>query len=128
MLAGGLPLAHLKERRIESVYFSNDIDGTDSLYADATGTPEPAGLEPDTDPALPLAYHPRDIEAALRVAGFGARDTADYLSRLAAFANSADVDAARGVLARFETRATDYWHANRAELLTALFPKARPRF
>jgi arginase family enzyme len=40
-------LAHLKERRIESVYFSNDIDGTDSAYADATGTPEPLGLEPD---------------------------------------------------------------------------------
>jgi agmatinase len=40
-------LAHLKERRIESVYFSNDIDGTDSEHADATGTPEPAGLEPD---------------------------------------------------------------------------------
>jgi arginase family enzyme len=40
-------LAHLKERRIESVYFSNDIDGTDSAHADATGTPEPLGLEPD---------------------------------------------------------------------------------
>ena len=40
-------IAHLKERRIESVYFSNDIDGTDSEYADATGTPEPGGLEPD---------------------------------------------------------------------------------
>lgn len=79
-----------------------------------------AGLDPDTDPALPLAYHPRDIEAALRVAGFGARDTTDYLSRLSVFASSSDVDAARGVLARFETRATDYWHANRTELLTAL--------
>ena len=40
-------IAHLKERRVESVYFSNDIDGTDSRYADATGTPEPGGLEPD---------------------------------------------------------------------------------
>jgi arginase family enzyme len=40
-------LAHLKERRIESVYFSNDIDGTDSAHADATGTPESGGLEPD---------------------------------------------------------------------------------
>jgi agmatinase len=45
-------LAHLKERRIASVYFSNDIDGTDSRYADATGTPEPAGLEPDFVVAL----------------------------------------------------------------------------
>ncbi len=40
-------VAHLKERRVASVYFSNDIDGTDSDYADATGTPEPGGLEPD---------------------------------------------------------------------------------
>ena len=40
-------IAHLKERRVESVYFSNDIDGTDSAHADATGTPEPGGLEPD---------------------------------------------------------------------------------
>jgi arginase family enzyme len=40
-------LAHLKERRITSVYFSNDIDGTDSEYADATGTPETGGLQPD---------------------------------------------------------------------------------
>ena len=40
-------LTHLKERRVQAVYFSNDIDGTDSRYADATGTPEPAGLEPD---------------------------------------------------------------------------------
>jgi agmatinase len=28
------------------VYFSNDIDGTDARFADATGTPEPNGLEP----------------------------------------------------------------------------------
>ena len=40
-------LGHLKERRIASVYFSNDIDGTDSAHADATGTPESGGLEPD---------------------------------------------------------------------------------
>ena len=29
------------------VYFSNDIDGTDEEFADATGTPEPAGLDPE---------------------------------------------------------------------------------
>jgi agmatinase len=40
-------IRHLEEHRVESVYFSNDIDGTDSRYADATGTPEPGGLEPD---------------------------------------------------------------------------------
>ena len=29
------------------VYFSNDIDGTDASVADACGTPEPDGLDPD---------------------------------------------------------------------------------
>lgn len=29
------------------VYFSNDIDGTDAAHADATGTPEPDGLDPE---------------------------------------------------------------------------------
>ena len=29
------------------VYFSNDVDGTDAAWVDATGTPEPGGLEPD---------------------------------------------------------------------------------
>ena len=29
------------------IYFSNDIDGTDAEFADATGTPEPAGLDPE---------------------------------------------------------------------------------
>jgi agmatinase len=38
---------HLRGVRAESVYFSNDIDGTDEQYADATGTPEPWGLEPE---------------------------------------------------------------------------------
>lgn len=40
-------IAHLKSVGAQSVYFSNDIDGTDDTYADATGTPEPWGLEPD---------------------------------------------------------------------------------
>jgi agmatinase len=40
-------VAHLKERSVTSVYFSNDIDGTDSEHADATGTPETGGLQPD---------------------------------------------------------------------------------
>jgi agmatinase len=39
---------HLALRGVTGgVYFSNDIDGTDSAWADATGTPEPGGLEPD---------------------------------------------------------------------------------
>ena len=40
-------LAHIKATGVTSVYFSNDIDGTDERWADATGTPEPDGLTPD---------------------------------------------------------------------------------
>ena len=40
-------IAHLKAVGATSVYFSNDIDGTDESFADATGTPEPRGLTPD---------------------------------------------------------------------------------
>jgi len=40
-------VAHLRARNIETIYFSNDIDGTDEQFADATGTPEPDGLHPD---------------------------------------------------------------------------------
>lgn len=40
-------IAHLESVGATSVYFSNDIDGTDDSVADATGTPEPWGLEPD---------------------------------------------------------------------------------
>lgn len=39
-------IAHVEARGLP-VYFSNDIDGTDERFADATGTPEPDGLEPD---------------------------------------------------------------------------------
>jgi len=40
-------IAHLGAMGVERVYFSNDIDGTDASFADATGTPEPNGLTPD---------------------------------------------------------------------------------
>ncbi len=40
-------IAHLRARGVQSVYFSNDIDGTDAKFAEATGTPEPDGLHPD---------------------------------------------------------------------------------
>ncbi len=40
-------IAHLEALGVTGVYFSNDIDGTDAAWADATGTPEPGGLEPD---------------------------------------------------------------------------------
>jgi len=40
-------VSHLRARGVTSVYFSNDIDGTDAKFAEATGTPEPDGLHPD---------------------------------------------------------------------------------
>jgi len=40
-------LEHVKKTGVKSVYFSNDIDGTDESFVDATGTPEPRGLTPD---------------------------------------------------------------------------------
>lgn len=40
-------IAHVKATGVKGVYFSNDIDGTDAKWADATGTPESGGLEPD---------------------------------------------------------------------------------
>jgi agmatinase len=45
-------VAHLRARGAQSVYFSNDIDGTDARFAQATGTPEPDGLTPDWVVAL----------------------------------------------------------------------------
>lgn len=40
-------VAQVEKTGVRGVYFSNDIDGTDERWADATGTPEPNGLEPD---------------------------------------------------------------------------------
>ncbi len=40
-------LAHVKKTKVRGVYFSNDIDGTDARWAEATGTPEPDGLDPE---------------------------------------------------------------------------------
>jgi arginase family enzyme len=39
-------VAHVKSTGVRSVYFSNDVDGTDQKFVDATGTPEPGGLDP----------------------------------------------------------------------------------
>lgn len=43
---------HLEKTGAKYIYFSNDIDGTDAKWADATGTPEDRGLEPDFVAAL----------------------------------------------------------------------------
>jgi agmatinase len=40
-------VTHLRGKGVTSVYFSNDIDGTDEKWASATGTPEAGGLEPE---------------------------------------------------------------------------------
>lgn len=42
------------ERKVDCLYISNDIDGTDSAFASATGTPEPNGLHPDQVSELSL--------------------------------------------------------------------------
>ncbi len=58
--------AHVKSTKVKSIYFSNDIDGTDESFVDATGTPEPSGLTPDFVVAL--------IERLGRAVGFCAGD------------------------------------------------------
>ncbi len=40
-------IAWVRAAGVEAIYVSNDIDGTDARWADATGTPEPLGLEPE---------------------------------------------------------------------------------
>ena len=40
-------VAAVRASGARGVYFSNDVDGTDESWVDATGTPEPGGLEPD---------------------------------------------------------------------------------
>jgi arginase family enzyme len=45
-------VAALRDAGVRSVYFSNDIDGTDERFARATGTPEPDGLDAEFVVAL----------------------------------------------------------------------------
>jgi len=40
-------IEHFTRLGVDSVYVSNDIDGTDSRFAAATGTPEPGGPSPE---------------------------------------------------------------------------------
>jgi len=91
--------AHVKSTRVKSIYFSNDIDGTDERFVDATGTPEPNGLSPDFVVALierlarevelcagdvmevapPIARTPDGAKRTLDVAARYARATLDAL-------------------------------------------------
>jgi len=59
-----------------SLYFSNDIDGTDAAHADATGTPEPGGLAPEFVEALV-----RRLGREVELAGGDVMEVAPGLSR-----------------------------------------------
>ncbi|MFT3697503.1 MAG: hypothetical protein QM831_30450 [Kofleriaceae bacterium] len=89
------------------------------LRSHYSGTIE-EGLLPEPEPLLPLAYHPRDIESAIRIAGFTSRDPEDYYSRLSIFMTAADVQIARGVVEHFIGRADAMWAQHRTELVTSL--------
>lgn len=56
-------VAHVRASGVSQVYLSNDIDGTDAAVADATGTPEPGGLDPEWVVAL-IARLGREIGLA----------------------------------------------------------------
>ncbi len=56
-------VAQLRASGVREVYLSNDIDGTDAAYAEATGTPEPGGLHPDFVASL-VARVGRDVGLA----------------------------------------------------------------
>ena len=45
--AAAAVVAALRAAGVREVYFTNDVDGTDERFGDATGTPEPGGLHPD---------------------------------------------------------------------------------
>ncbi|HET8725788.1 MAG TPA: arginase family protein [Anaeromyxobacteraceae bacterium] len=84
---------------VRGVYLSNDIDGTDESFADATGTPEAGGLHPDfvvelirrlgrevglaggdvMEVAPPLARTPGGAERTLDVATRYLRETVDAI-------------------------------------------------
>jgi agmatinase len=68
----------LRAAGVERVYFSNDIDGTDASLAPATGTPEPAGLEPDLVVTLL-----RRLAEAFELAGGDVMEVAPGLARSA---------------------------------------------
>lgn len=93
-------LDHVKATGVRSIYFSNDIDGTDERFANATGTPEPNGLEPDfvvelierlgreigieagdvMEVAPPVARTPTGAEDTLAVAARYAKSTLEMMT------------------------------------------------
>jgi arginase family enzyme len=77
-------VAHVKGSGVREVYFSNDIDGTDESFGDATGTPEPGGLSPE----LVLALVER-LGREVGLAGGGPRTVALAARYLAATLDAA---------------------------------------
>ncbi len=81
-----------RARGVRGVYVSNDIDGTDPLFALATGTPEPGGLEPSqvlhlierVGAAFPI-WGSDLVEVAPSVAGHSPREPAMTLRTAAAY-------------------------------------------
>jgi arginase family enzyme len=69
-------VAAVRRSGARSVYFSNDIDGTDAAAALATGTPEPGGLEPGFVSALL-----RRLGAEVGLAGGDVMEVAPPLAR-----------------------------------------------
>ncbi len=78
---------------VEEIYFSNDIDGTDARWADATGTPERGGLEPD--------HVVRLIERLSEVVRVGAADVVEVAPPLSSSTTTVDL-AVRYLVATIE--------------------------
>jgi arginase family enzyme len=94
-------VAHVVSTGVRTVYFSNDVDGTDERFVSATGTPEKNGLEPGfvlelldrlsrvvglcagdvMELAPPLAKTPEAAKTTLDTAGRYAHATASALLR-----------------------------------------------
>ena len=93
-------IKHLDARGLDRVYFSNDIDGTDAEFADATGTPEPLGLSPEFVNQLIAALGTRIVAADVVEVAPSLAANAETTVNLAAdyFARSAE--AALGVVLR----------------------------
>lgn len=72
----------VRESGVREIYFSNDIDGTDAAFADATGTPEPDGLHPDLVVGL--------IERLGREVRIGAADIVEVAPPLSARATTTE--------------------------------------
>lgn len=92
-------IAAVRGSGARGVYFSNDVDGTDEAWVDATGTPEAGGLDPDfvvelvrrlgrevgivggdvMEVAPPIARTPGGAERTLGVAARYLRETVDAI-------------------------------------------------